>query len=182
MLFKRKNTKAQPDIRTPEGFEVIYNACFDKMYEIGYYQTGNEEVTREIIQEFFTAIWEKRDKLAKKEKVKYYLIRIFKYRIIDYFRAQAIHQKHSDQVATDYRDYGNCTEEEVLLTELKGNIDRFVNRLPDQCRKVYRMSREQGLSNKAIASTLLISERAVAYHLSKATTFLQEKLQNYKVL
>lgn len=182
MFFKKKNIALQPDITSPSGFEAIYNACFDKMYEIGIYQVGDEEITKEIIQEFFTSIWEKRETLAEKEKIEYYLVRIFKYRIIDYFRAEAIRQKYSDEVALDYCDARHCTEERVLHTELKNNVNLLVDQLSCQCRKVYKMSREQGMSNKEIASALLISERAVAYHLAKAFSFLQEKLQLYKVL
>ncbi|MEM9833562.1 MAG: sigma-70 family RNA polymerase sigma factor [Bacteroidota bacterium] len=176
LFFREKPKLSEPDISTPEGFEQIYLRCFDKMYEVGCSQTGDVEVTRELIQEFFTSAWEKRDTLATKEKVEYYLLRLFKYRLIDYFRKAATQRYHREQATIDYTDSDTYTEKVVAFNELKTNVDTVVSELPTQCRRVYKMSREQGLSNKEIALSLLISERAVAYHLAKATTFLREKL------
>ncbi|WKN42975.1 sigma-70 family RNA polymerase sigma factor [Tunicatimonas pelagia] len=179
LLFRKKPKPSEPDISTPEGLEQIYQRCFDTMYEIGYAQTKDTEITRELIQELFISAWEKRDTLVAKEKVEYYLLRLFKYRLIDHFRKEARQRHHHQQATLDYCDASHCTEQEIAYAELKDNVDTLVDRLPCQCRRVYRMSREQGLSNKEIASSLLISERAVAYHLAKATTFLREKLPDY---
>ncbi|MEM9673171.1 MAG: RNA polymerase sigma-70 factor [Cyclobacteriaceae bacterium] len=176
LFFRKRPKSSEPDISTPEGFEQIYQRCFDKMYEIGCAQTGDAEITREIIQELFTSAWEKRETLATKEKVEYYLLRLFKYRLIDYFRKASKQRQHHEEATVDYCDASHCTEQDIVFKELKSNIQALVDQLPCQCRRVYKMSREQGLSNKEIASSLLISERAVAYHLSKATTFLREKL------
>mgnify|MGYP001792043175 CR=1 FL=1 len=152
------------------------------MYDIGLYHTGNEEITKELIQEFFTSIWEKRETLASKVQVHHYLIRIFKFRIIDYFRAEATRQKHAEEAAKNNSYISEYTEQEVLHSELKDNVNALVDQLSKQCSKVYKMSREKGMSNKEIASTLLISERAVALHLSKASSFLKENLKAYKML
>ncbi|MEM0941318.1 MAG: sigma factor-like helix-turn-helix DNA-binding protein [Bacteroidota bacterium] len=48
--------------------------------------------------------------------------------------------------------------------------------LPCQCKKVFKLSREKGLWNKEIASTLLISEKTVEYHMKKALTFMKSHL------
>lgn len=57
----------------------------------------------------------------------------------------------------------------------------LVNALPEHCQRVFRMSRELGLSNKEIAHELLISERTVAYHLSNALRELKAKLNDYAI-
>ena len=51
-----------------------------------------------------------------------------------------------------------------------------MNELPRQCRRVFKMSREEGYSNKEIASQLLISERAVEFHITKALAFFRKNL------
>jgi len=73
----------------------------------------------------------------------------------------------------------NYTENEVMVSSLSERITNLIENLPSQCRRVFKMSREQGLSNKEIASDLLISERAVEYHISKAVTSLKSHLTEY---
>lgn len=150
------------------------------MFEIGFYHTRDEEKTREIIQEFFTSVWEKREQYSQKDKIEQYLIRIFKYRIIDFLRTEATRQKYEQKAASEFCEMRNCVEEEVFFNELESNVSQLVDQLPCQCRKVFMLSHENGLTNKEIASTLLISERAVAYHLANARSTLKEKLINNK--
>ncbi|MEM8893108.1 MAG: sigma-70 family RNA polymerase sigma factor [Bacteroidota bacterium] len=180
LFFKRRNRQQKPDITSSAGFEEVYNACFDKMYEIGLYQTKDQETTRELIQEFFTSMWEKRHTLVDKDEVEHYLIRLFKYRIIDHFRAEATRQRHINEASQSYEVANHSTEELVLHNELKDNVEGLIGQLSLQSQKVYRMSHEQGMSNKEIASSLLLSERAITYHLSKAASFLQENLHSVK--
>ncbi|MEM6846114.1 MAG: RNA polymerase sigma-70 factor [Bacteroidota bacterium] len=181
MPFLRKTKQSAFDPRTPQGFEQIYQTYSEKMYKIGCSQTGDAEVTREIIQDIFTSVWERKHSLDIKGSIESYLMRALKYRIIDHFRTQTNHEHHRQQATADYSDSDNRTEEEIAYQELRSNVNALVNQLPAQCRRVYQMSREQGLSNREIASMLLISERAVAYHMAKATAFLQNKLRTYRL-
>ncbi|MEM6817098.1 MAG: sigma factor, partial [Bacteroidota bacterium] len=90
------------DLTSLAGFEKIYGICFGKMFEIGFYHTKDEEKTREIIQEFFTSVWEKREQYSQKDKIEQYLIRIFKYRIIDFLRTEATRQKYEQKAASEF--------------------------------------------------------------------------------
>ncbi|WP_400262255.1 sigma-70 family RNA polymerase sigma factor [Sphingobacterium sp. SG20118] len=67
----------------------------------------------------------------------------------------------------------------LIAEELSQKISTLVNKLPAQCKNVFQMSRDQGLTNKEIANKLLISERAVEYHISKALKTLKTELNDY---
>jgi hypothetical protein len=58
-------------------------------------------------------------------------------------------------------------------------LDQAVDSLPKQCKNVYKLSRDEGLTNKEIATNLLISERAVEYHISKALSVIKIRLKKY---
>ncbi len=178
MFSKKKNTCSQspPDLKTAEGFEKIYHLYAPDMYRICLAKTGDKELTRDIIQEVFKSFWERRQTLEITDSVEQYLMGALKRRIIDYFRTQAGHQQHEELFLADYCGYDHFTEQAVLFNELLQKVNELVIALPAQCRNVYRLSREQGFSNREIASFLLISERAVAYHLAKANAFLKEEL------
>ena len=45
-------------------------------------------------------------------------------------------------------------------------ISAAINRLPDKCRIVFKLSREEGMPNKQIAVELGIAEKTVEAHIS----------------
>ena len=98
------------------------------------------------------------------------------FKTFEYFRNKAIQQKVDERTMQICPYASNCTEERVLYNELCSKVNRAVDDLPCQCRRVYKMSREQGMRNKDIARELMISERAVELHISKALSSLRLKL------
>ena len=148
------------------------------MYRIGCSQLDDTEATKEIIQEIFKSLWERKDSLEVKGSIENYLMKALKYRIIDHLRAEVSKDRLYKRVIADYSNEGYYTDNELAFNELKTRVDMLVTKFSPQCRRAYKMSREQGLSNKEIASSLSISERAVAYHLATAIALLRDGLHD----
>ncbi|MEM6843491.1 MAG: RNA polymerase sigma-70 factor [Bacteroidota bacterium] len=167
---------AAPDLRTPEGFKQVYDKYSNKMYKRCLLKTGNHALAGDIVQEVFENLWQRRDTLDIKGSVAHYLMKASQLRAIDHLRTQASHQKHDEYAYSEHCAHDRYTENEVSFNELQQQVNDLIDQLPGQCRNVYELRHQQGLTNKEIASRLLISEATVSYHLSKATAFLKEKL------
>ncbi|NRF38593.1 MULTISPECIES: sigma-70 family RNA polymerase sigma factor [Pedobacter] len=161
-----------------QAFETIYNLYWEKVYAVCYNNIREIEPAKEMVQDIFKSLWERRDELEL-EKVSNYLIRSAKFKTFEYIRNKVSRQKHVTIKMQYSCSSSNCTEEDVLFNNLKEKVNILVDTLPCQCKRVYKMSREQGLSNKEIASALLITERAVEYHITKAMSVLKIKLAPY---
>lgn len=161
-----------------ETFEWIYTLYWEKVYAICYNNIREMEPAKEMVQDIFKSLWERRENLEL-EKAEHYLVRSAKFKTFEYIRNKVSREKHIGMKMQSCTMSTNCTEEHILFNSLKEKVNLLVDRLPCQCRRVYKMSREDGLGNKEIASNLLISERAVEYHISKATTMLKLNLANY---
>ena len=73
-------------------------------------------------------------------------------------------------------------EETLFVRELQSIINRTVERMSPQRSKIYRMSREEGLSNDEIAKRLDISKRTVENHLTAALAILRKVLYLFFLL
>lgn len=159
-------------------FEQIYDLHWEKVLAVCYNNIKELEPAKGMVQEIFKSLWERKEELQL-QNVEHYLIRAAKFKTFEYIRNKVNRQKHLEFQMMDCRYASNCTEEQVLFNDLKEKLDDLVDTLPCQCKRVYKMSREQGMSNGEIANLLFISERAVEYHITKAMSRIKSGLAHY---
>jgi len=160
-------------------FKEIYMRYWEKVFAVCYNQIRETEPAKGMVQDIFKSLWERKDELEITISVERYLLRSAKFKVFEYIRNNKSRKEHTENALSNYCGASHCTENEVMFNNLKNQVDNLVDTLPCQCRKVFKMSREQGLSNKEIASSLLISERAVEYHITRALSTLRTNLSEY---
>lgn len=172
-------SKSRLNIRIDRrSFEKAYDVYWEKLFSICYNNIKDVEPAKGMVQDIFRSLWERRADVQI-DNLEHYLVRSAKFKVFEYIRNKVNRQKHNAFHATECLSSSNCTEEQVIVNELKAQVNHLVDTLPCQCKRVYKMSREQGLTNREIASALLISERAVEYHITKAMGRLKLALANY---
>lgn len=157
-------------------FTEIYNVYWKKVYSIAMSKLNDSDSAKGIVQEVFKSLWERRDSLEVVQ-IDHYLIRASKLKTLEYLRNKSIRSKHHDAIALEQATAINNTENEIIHTNLLDTISPLIESLPPKCKEVFKMSRQNELSNKEIASKLLISERAVSHHITKAVDFLRLRLE-----
>lgn len=169
-------TKEDQYIINEQSFTKFFNQYWERMYAICYHNTKDMESSKEMVQDIFRWLWEKRNNLQIEDSIEYYLLRAAKLKACEYIRNKVSKEHHETRALNSNFNRYHFTEEEILYKELSNQLDMLVNTLSCQCKKVYQMSQFNGMSNKEIALALLISEKTVSYHLQKAREILQEKL------
>jgi len=181
LLFRKGRKNEQELLSSKKGFECIYNTYWEKVFAVCYHSTGELELGREMTQDIFKSIWERRETIVIEKSPEHYLVRAAKLKVAEHYRNQAVRKKYIDSIAQDHCASAHCTEQDVNYCLLLEELDLLVDRLPCQCKNVFNMSRNKGMTNKEIAEELQISERAVEYHISKALSFLKKNLPDYNV-
>ena len=160
-------------------FSELYNRYWNKLFGAAYKRLKSVEAAEEIIQDIFTDLWFRRRELNIKSELPVYLFSAVRYRVINYMHKQAVKNSFEVKGACAYSDLDNSTEETVIANDLKGRIEKHVQLLPDKCRQVYQLSRDQYQSNKDIAQQLSISEKTVENQITKALKRLRTSLNSF---
>lgn len=168
--FKKLNSKS---------FEQLYIAHAKRVYRICFSFVKDPELAKEMTQDIFTSIWERRNNLVIKESYEQYLTKAAKLQVFQHFRKKATQAKFLDQSRENICHHTNCTENQIYYKDLSEEINQIMDRLPCRCREVFEMSRNQGMSNAEIASSLLISVKAVEKHMTKALTVFRKSLKEF---
>ncbi len=136
-------------------------------------------IAEELTQDVFVKIWENFDKITGIEYRDAYIYRIARNEALDF-----ISQRHQEEILVDNfklkEDYS--IEEEFYAKELELLVELIVNRMPSQRRKVYKMSRMEGLTNDEIAKNLNISKKTVENHLNLALKKIKKIISVFSLL
>jgi RNA polymerase sigma-70 factor (ECF subfamily) len=169
-------------IRLSRGDQVAFTKIFDyyepRIYPFVLKMTRSEISAEEIVQELFIKLWTNRAAFGNIENPRSYIYRMAANKTVNYMKAIARNvrmvKKASGQIVVEK----NITEELLDLKETEAIINQVVEQLPEQQRKVYILSRKEGLKAEEIAERLNISHKTVKNHLTAALHFIKEKLQH----
>jgi len=159
-------------------FTELYNRYWKKLFVIAASRTARLEDAEEIVQDIFTALWRRRQTLNLTSELTHYLAVSVKYRIIKMLDKYYNQERYIDSMLYK-QQVDDSTQEWLAFDELKEELAKHVRQLPEKCRLVFQLSREEGYSQKQIAETLQISEKTVEAHLGKAFKTLRSKLAGF---
>lgn len=155
---------------------IIYKEYWEIMYLAAYNLVKDKSVCEDIVQEVFISLWQRRAKLEIKVSLKSYLYTSTVYKVYDHFNKNKKMLKGELFGNFENKIETSNPESKLMHQELVSYLDSIIDSLPTKCKEVYRLSRENMLTNKEIAEQLDISQRTVEGHISKALKILKESL------
>lgn len=145
------------------------------------------ELAFEVVQEVFVAVWEKRGGLDAGKPLRHYLLRAVHNNALRMLRAEEARRRREGEVVREREEQENRearngggegkTEEWEAREERATAVEKAVEGLPEQSRRVVRMSYWEEKKNAEIAEVLGISVRTVETILYKAKKKLGKALK-----
>ncbi|MBC7922503.1 MAG: RNA polymerase sigma-70 factor [Ferruginibacter sp.] len=164
-----------------DAFVVIYQRYWEKLYAFAYARLQSKEAAEDIVQDIFIRLWSHRAE-RNIENLNAYLSASLKYEVLDHFRSQSVHRKHDRNLAESLGRSIDHTQDILGFDELYRELQKGLEHLPEKCRLVFEMSRNQGLPTKEISRQLDITPKTVEFHISKALKILRLKLKDFLYL
>lgn len=159
-----------------KAFETIFNKYYDVLRTWSIYILSDETLAEEAIMDVFMKLWSARKKINIKTSLKSYLFTAVKNQSIDY-RRKSLHNyssSSSPEIPSDVIQ----PDERMYLEELQNKIENAIDGLPEQCRNIFRMSRDEGMRYKEIAKKLNISVKTVETQIGRALIKLKKTIYN----
>ena len=158
-----------------EAFAWLYDHYWQKVYHFAQlYLTSSSEIS-EAVQDVFLQVWESRANIDENKNFDGYLFIITRNIIFNYSR-RYFNELNFKMTVLQSIEEGYSIEEELDARDLKTYIDKLVIQLPTNRQRIFRMSREQHLSNKQIAERCAVTEKAVERQITLALKFIRDNL------
>ncbi len=162
-------------------FTTIYNRYWKRLFTAAANKVDDLQEAEDIVQQLFITIWDRRRVLEITSSLESYLAVAVKYRVLKSLDRSFKRQHFSDEAANaalgEVED--DSMQQWLEFQEIKARLNVLVDALPEKCQLVYRLSREQGHSQKEIAEELNVSEKTVEWHMSKALKVLRTGLKGF---
>lgn len=162
-----------------EGKEFALNQVYQSLYRpLCYFAdklVENKEQAEDIVTESFMKVWEKRRDFDSLPKIKAFLYISVRNACLNYL-------KHAKTQLRSYKEikYLGQNEEsvinEAIETEVLNAIFEEIERLPAQCKEIFKLLFFKGMSTAAIAEQMNLSVQTVRNQKSKALDMLRMAL------
>lgn len=162
-------------------FEILFIRYQPKLVSFFTGFLHNEEQAEDLAQDLFFNLWKNRKKLEEVQSFHAYIYKMARNTLYNFYDHSLVREQYDinkcfEPIKTE------SLEEQIFADELQVLINQWVDSLPPQRQKIFKMSRIEGLTNDEIAIQLQISKRTVENHLTTALSELRSILRTYIIL
>ncbi|MVZ60795.1 RNA polymerase sigma-70 factor [Sphingobacterium humi] len=159
-----------------DAFVLLYTSNSNELYHFVNKYIKDSSICDDIIHDTFLNLWNARTRISPEHPIKHYLFRICRNLIYKEIKKQVnTALLFNTQLAESLEVQGTeCVERSLLDKEYATIYNLAVDILPPQRKRIFMMSREEGLSYKEIAGNLEISTQTVKEHMSLAMKTIKD--------
>jgi RNA polymerase sigma-70 factor (ECF subfamily) len=160
-------------------YEELFMTYYARLVVFAKKLLGDEDLSKEMVQDVFVMFYEKREVLNIHTSLKSHLYQTVRNRCLNEIKRNQIRREHHSGIFTEKKNQEAYFDDKVQETELEARIFNVVQSLPAQCKRIFEMSRYEGINNGEIAEKLQLSKRTVETQISKALKILRKQLKDY---
>lgn len=181
-LYTRNLLHSMAEHDDKRAFTVFFDRYYTRLIRFALLYVPSYSQAEDVVSEVMVRLIRRREELPQIENFHGYLFRAVKHEALNQLKAQQRHAPAHYRVE-DVGDYfqPNVIDpcEQLLEKELRAIVSRIIEALPPRRQMVYKLVKDEGMRQKAVAGLLNISERTVEEHLKLAVRELREGIALY---
>lgn len=162
-------------------FDMLYLKHWPALYKSAYFILKDRDACKDVVQDIFVWLWEHRKHLEI-NSLKSYLNVAVKFKVSNYIRSGNIRESFFEELVKFAPAALSPTAEEFAeIKEMNAIIQQAISNLPFRCREIFKLSREEHLSNQEIANRLSISVKTVESQMTIALRRIRNTIEPYMI-
>ena len=160
-------------------FESLFRSEFKGLVFFALQYTKDTDTAREITQEAFISLWEKRERIDLSKPVKTYLSTTVRNKCLNWLRDNKKFNKEILDMEGLLSDKTYVQPDRMVEAEIRDRIVKAIDELPEKCRVIFVLNRHENLKYQEIAIRLEISVKTVETQMSKALQHMRDRLAEF---
>lgn len=157
------------DYEDVAAYKKLFFYFFLPLKSFSYSILKSKEAAEEAVSDIFIEIWAKRKQLLEIEDLKMYLyISVRNASLRRLQQTQKTSMLSLDDLAVEFASPDPNAETFLITNELAQKIDHAIESLPQQCKIIFKLAKQDNLKYKEIAQLLNISVKTIDNQLSTA--------------
>lgn len=154
---------------------MLFRKYYTALCRFSYAMCLSEEDSEECIQDLFVHLWEKSSVINIETSLKAYLYTSARNYTLNSIKKRQIERNYLNE----YSQNGGLQEQEEKIPEAEIGqlIQMGVDTLPEKCREIFILSKQEGLTYDEIADYLDVSKKTVDNQMGIALRKLRDYLQ-----
>lgn len=158
-----------------EAYTFLVEQYNQKLCVYAFSLSHDHNLAEDIVQNVFIRVWQQRHKLKSEFAIQSFLYKLVYNEFIDQYRklksTMAIEKKHIDALDIILEE-----DDKTGIEKLIKLVKREIENLPPKCKRVFLLSKQDGLTNIEIAEYLNISIKTVEAQITKAFSIIRKKV------
>jgi RNA polymerase sigma-70 factor (ECF subfamily) len=160
----------------PRAFETLFRAHYAGMCAFAARMVTRRDVAEDLVQEVFLYIWRNRDAWHIERSVKQYLYAAVRHGALRYLRHERVVRQRLPETVILFDRPPRLADADLESAETIAMVQAAIAKLPERCRLVYTLHREQGLTYAEVAAVMGISAKTVDVQMGRALKALRKLL------
>ena len=158
---------------------MLFKTFYQPLCNYAHTFVQDKDEAEEIVQSTFLSVWEKKEITEIRTGIKPYLYAMVRNACLNLIKHEKIKQKHVASELVMAERSVESVSRTVMATELETRISEAMEKLPEQCRLIFKLSRFEELKYAEIAEQLDLSVKTVENQMGKALKIMREQLKDY---
>lgn len=161
-------------------FEALFNSYYQALVGYGRTIMKDQDEAEDIVQQVFVSVWEKRSGLVVHTSFRAMLYKAVYNSCLNRIKHGEVRRGYAKEVIMT--SSSSFSQQDVQYKELQKRINDAIDQLPEQCAKIFKMSRFEELKYQEIADKLSLSIKTVENQMGKALKLMRENMKDYLML
>lgn len=158
-------------------FEMVFRDYYTPLVRYGNTLLRDHDETEDVVQQVFVSMWEKHAQLAIHTSVRAVLYKAVHNACLNRLKHRKVRAEYAADVKHSQEEA--MQDQQLQAKELETKIQEAVAKMPEQCARIFSMSRFEQLRYQEIADQLGLSVKTVENQMGKALKIVREHLRDY---